>query len=51
MDAADLFNALNVSRADVLGYSMGSFAAQQLFLIYPEKVNRFLLVGASCGEK
>ena len=24
-DTADLLNALNVSRADVLGYSMGSF--------------------------
>lgn len=34
---------------DVLGFSMGSFIAQQLTLTYPEKVNRLILYGASCG--
>ena len=28
---------------------MGSFVAQQLVVTYPEKVNRLILYGASCG--
>ena len=36
---------------DVLGYSRGSFVAQQLTVAHPEKVNRLMLVAASCGGK
>jgi pimeloyl-ACP methyl ester carboxylesterase len=31
--------------------SMGSFIAQELTLLHPEKVNRLILYGASCGGK
>jgi pimeloyl-ACP methyl ester carboxylesterase len=48
-DTAGLLNALKIQRADVLGFSMGSFVAQQLALTHPEKVNRLILYGASCG--
>jgi pimeloyl-ACP methyl ester carboxylesterase len=50
-DTAGLLDALEIQRADVLGFSMGSFVAQQLALMHPEKVNRLILYGASCGGK
>ena len=50
-DAAGLLDALNIDKADVFGYSLGSFIAQQFTVSYPEKVNRLILVAASCGGK
>jgi pimeloyl-ACP methyl ester carboxylesterase len=48
-DTVGLLDALNIQRTDVLGFSMASFIAQQLTLINPERVNRLVLYGASCG--
>ena len=48
-DTFGLMNVLGIQEADVLGFSMGSFVAQQLVITYPEKVNRLILYGASCG--
>lgn len=48
-DTVGLLDALNIRKADVLGFSMASFIAQQLTLAHPEKVNRLVLYGASCG--
>ena len=50
-DTAGLISALKIQKADVLGFSMGSFIAQELTLLHPEKVNRLILYGASCGGK
>jgi pimeloyl-ACP methyl ester carboxylesterase len=50
-DTAGLLDALKIPKADVLGYSLGSYLAQQLTLMYPEKVNSLILVGSSCGGK
>jgi pimeloyl-ACP methyl ester carboxylesterase len=50
-DTAGLLDALKIQKADVLGYSLGSFIAQQLAVTHPEKVNRLVLVAASCGGK
>ncbi len=50
-DAAGLLDALNIPKADVLGYSLGSNIAQQLTLMYPDKVNTLTLVGSTCGGK
>ena len=50
-DTAGLLDALKIRKADVLGYSMGSFVAQQLTVTNPERVNRLILVAASCGGK
>jgi pimeloyl-ACP methyl ester carboxylesterase len=50
-DTAGLLDALKIPKADVLGYSLGSFVAQQLTISHPEKVNRLILVSASCGGK
>lgn len=50
-DTAGLLDALKIQKADVLGFSMGSFIAQELTLLHPEKVNRLILYAASCGGK
>jgi pimeloyl-ACP methyl ester carboxylesterase len=48
-DTAGFVSALKLQKTDVLGFSMGSFVAQQFALTYPEKVNRLILYGSSCG--
>jgi pimeloyl-ACP methyl ester carboxylesterase len=50
-DTAGLLDALKITRANVLGYSLGSYLAQQLTVMYPEKVNSLVLVGSSCAGK
>src|SRR5918992_1619625 len=50
-DAAGLLDALKIPIADVMGYSLGSNLAQQLTMMYPDKVNSLILVGSSCGGK
>ena len=50
-DTAGLHDALNIEKADVLGFSLGSLVAQQLAVMHPEKINRLILVAASCGGK
>ena len=50
-DSAGLLDALEIPRADVMGYSLGSYIAQQLAIMYPDKVNSLVLVGSSCGGK
>ena len=50
-DSAGLLDALKIPKADVMGYSLGSYLAQQLTLTYPDKVNSLVLVGSSCGGK
>jgi pimeloyl-ACP methyl ester carboxylesterase len=50
-DTAGLLDALKIKNANVLGYSLGSYIAQQLTITNPEKVNRLVLVGSSCGGK
>jgi pimeloyl-ACP methyl ester carboxylesterase len=50
-DTAGLLDALKIPKADVMGYSLGSWIAEQLTITYPDKVNRLVLVGSSCGGK
>ena len=50
-DAAGLLDALKIPKADVMGYSLGSWIAQQITIMYPDKVNTLTLVGSSCGGK
>ena len=50
-DAAGLLDALKIPKADVMGYSLGSFIAQQITIMYPDKVNTLTLVASSCGGK
>jgi alpha/beta hydrolase family protein len=48
-DTIGLLDALNIQTTDVLGFSMASFIAQQLTIAHPERVNKLILYGASCG--
>ncbi|MDQ3837078.1 MAG: alpha/beta hydrolase [Thermoproteota archaeon] len=48
-DTAGLLDALKIQNANVLGYSLGSWVAEQLTITNPEKVSRLVLVGSSCG--
>ena len=48
-DAAGLLDALKIPKADVMGYSLGSYIAQAFTTSYPEKVNNLILVAATCG--
>jgi pimeloyl-ACP methyl ester carboxylesterase len=50
-DTAGLMDALKIPKAGVMGYSLGSYIAQQLTMMYPDKVNSLVLVGSSCGGK
>lgn len=48
-DTAGLLDALNIDRADVLGWSMGADIAQELALRHPEKVDRLILYAGTVG--
>ena len=50
-DTAGLLDALKIPKADVMGYSLGSYLAQQLTMMYPDKVNRLILVAHHVAEK
>jgi pimeloyl-ACP methyl ester carboxylesterase len=48
-DTAGLLDALNITKADILGWSMGSFIAQELTLVNPEIVDKLILYASLCG--
>jgi pimeloyl-ACP methyl ester carboxylesterase len=48
-DTLGLLDALGISKADFLGWSMGGFIAQQLALTNPDRVNNLILYATSCG--
>lgn len=43
-DTIELMNALKISRAHIVGHSMGGGIAQQIALIAPEKINKLVIV-------
>jgi pimeloyl-ACP methyl ester carboxylesterase len=48
-DTLGLLDALKINKADVLGWSLGGFIAQQLALTHPDKVDNLILYATSCG--
>ncbi|MGA2974273.1 MAG: alpha/beta hydrolase [Spirochaetia bacterium] len=50
-DTVGLLDALKIERANVLGYSMGTFIAQEIALTRPERVNKLVLIAGSVGGK
>jgi pimeloyl-ACP methyl ester carboxylesterase len=46
-DTAGLMNALGISRANVLGISMGGMIAQELAINYPRNVSKLILCSTS----
>jgi pimeloyl-ACP methyl ester carboxylesterase len=49
-DTAGLMNALGISKAHVLGLSMGGMIAQELAINYPEKISKMILCSTHCGS-
>ena len=50
-DTVGLMAALGIEKANIFGWSMGSFVAQEMAIRYPEKVNKIILYGGDCGGK
>ena len=50
-DTTGLMDVLKIPKAGVMGYSLGSFIAQQVTMMHPDKVNSLVLIGSSCGGK
>ena len=50
-DTVGLMAALGIEKAHILGWSMGSFVAQELAIRYPERVDKIILYAADCGGK
>lgn len=48
-DTVGLLDALKIKKADILGWSMGSFIAQQVTLKNPQRVGNLILYASSCG--
>lgn len=48
-DTAALLDSLNIERAHIIGWSMGTYIAQELALRHPDKVDRLILYAADCG--
>ncbi|MEU3619030.1 alpha/beta hydrolase [Streptomyces sp. NPDC006872] len=47
LDAVAFLDALDLARADILGFSLGSFVAQEIALIRPSLVRRLVLASAA----
>jgi pimeloyl-ACP methyl ester carboxylesterase len=50
-DTAGLMDALKIQKANVLGYSLGTFITQQFAITHPDKVSSVILIAGSCGGK
>ena len=50
-DTAGLMDALGIKKAHIMGWSMGTYVAQELTLSYPEKVDKLILYAATPGGK
>ncbi len=46
---AGLMSAIDLPRADVLGWSMGGFVTQRLAIDHPQRVSRLILAGTNPG--
>lgn len=50
-DTAGLMDALKIQQANVLGYSLGTYIAQQFAVTHPDKVSSITLIAGTCGGK
>jgi len=48
-DTLGLMNALNISKANIIGFSMGGFIAQDIALTNPLKINKLVMYATVCG--
>jgi len=49
-DVNELLIALGISKAHVLGWSMGGYVAQMFAINHPEKVDKLVLYATNCGD-
>ncbi|MBS4056671.1 MAG: alpha/beta hydrolase [Bacteroidales bacterium] len=49
-DVNALMTVLNISKAHLMGWSMGGFVAQMFALNHPEKVAKLVLYATNCGD-
>lgn len=47
--AVTVMDKLSIKKADILGWSMGSFVAQLLAEYYPDRVNKLVLISTATG--
>jgi len=50
-DTLGLLDALGIERAHVLGWSLGTYIAQEFTLRYPDRVEKLILYAGDCGGK
>lgn len=50
-DVIGLMNFLEIKRAHIIGHSMGGMIAQNLVIIYPDRVNKMILINTFAGVK
>jgi pimeloyl-ACP methyl ester carboxylesterase len=50
-DTAGLMDVLKIPKANILGYSLGTFITQQFAIMHPDKVSSVMLIAGSCGGK
>ncbi len=50
-DTRGLLDALGIERAYVLGWSLGTYIAQELTLRYPDRIEKLILYAGDCGGK
>ena len=48
-DTIGFLDALNIKKADIIGWSMGSFIAQEIASKNPQRVGSLVLYASSCG--
>ena len=48
-DTIGLMNALHINKTDIMGFSMGSYIAQDIALTNPEKINKLIIYASVCG--
>lgn len=48
-DLRQIMQALNIGKANILGWSMGGFVAQIFAVRYPEMVDKLVLYASNCG--
>jgi pimeloyl-ACP methyl ester carboxylesterase len=48
-DSFRLMDALKITRAHILGFSMGASIAQEMVLTCPERVRKLILISGDCG--
>ena len=50
-DTTGLMDVLKIPKSGVVGYSLGSYIAQQVMMMHLDKVNSLVLIDSSCGGK